>query len=89
MDKIIHHDEFKSLHVWQLVRIHGLVSLQINNQRVKVKVLDMHWHEVSSDVNQAYNVKTSNLFNKIGNKELNTLGGQSVWLHFVYPPCVS
>ncbi|WP_341661442.1 type VI secretion system contractile sheath domain-containing protein [Vibrio sp.] len=75
MDKIIHHDEFKSLHSSWL-GVHGLVSLPINNQRVKVKVLDMHWHEVSSDVNQAYNIKASNLFNKIGNKELNTLGGQ-------------
>lgn len=75
MDCIIHDPDFEQLHVnWLGLR--GLVTLPINNQRVKVKVLDMHWKEVSYDVNQAYSVKASSLYNKIGNKELNTLGGE-------------
>ncbi|MFY2508614.1 type VI secretion system contractile sheath domain-containing protein [Vibrio pectenicida] len=74
MDNIIHHKDFEQLHSSWL-GLQGLASLPVNNQRVRVKVLDMHWEEVSADVNQAYNIKASNLFNKIGNKELNTLGG--------------
>ncbi|MCV3262930.1 type VI secretion system contractile sheath large subunit [Vibrio harveyi] len=55
--------------------LQGLATLPVNYQRTQLKLLNMSWEEVSSDVNQAYSTKTSELYNKIGNQELNTLGG--------------
>ncbi|CAM3098809.1 type VI secretion system contractile sheath domain-containing protein [Vibrio neptunius] len=74
LDKILHEPDFEHLHSSWL-GLQGLATLPINKQRTKLKLLDMDWDEVSTDINQAYNVKASSLFNKIGNKELNTLGG--------------
>lgn len=75
MDSIIHHDDFQNLHSSWL-GLEGLAKLPVSKQRTKLKLLDMSWEEVSSDVNQAYTIKATDLFNKIGNRELNTLGGQ-------------
>ncbi|MCG9626254.1 type VI secretion system contractile sheath large subunit [Vibrio mediterranei] len=74
LDKILHHGDFETLH-GNWIGLEGLATLPVNKQRTKLKLLDMNWSEVSSDVNQAYTVKGSKLYNKIGNKELNTLGG--------------
>ncbi|NOH61451.1 type VI secretion system contractile sheath large subunit [Vibrio sp. RE88] len=74
LDQIIHDKDFEQLHSSWL-GLQGLATLPVNKQRTKLKLLDMDWEEVSADVNQAYNIKASNLFNKIGNQELNTLGG--------------
>lgn len=74
LDEILHHRDFETLHASWL-GLEGLAKLPINKQRTQLKLLDMEWSEVSSDVNQAYTIKGSELFNKIGNKELNTLGG--------------
>lgn len=74
LDEILHHDDFETLHSSWL-GLEGLATLPVNKQRTKLKLLDMDWSEVSSDVNQAYTIKGSELYNKIGNKELNTLGG--------------
>lgn len=74
LDAIIHQPDFEQLHTnW--LGLQGLASLPINYQRTQLKILNMSWNEVSADVNQAYTVKTSRLYNKIGNQELNTLGG--------------
>ncbi|WP_102524453.1 type VI secretion system contractile sheath domain-containing protein [Vibrio tapetis] len=74
LDTIIQDDDFQRLERnW--LSLKGLATLPINYQRIRLKILDMSWHEISADVNQAYNIKSSELFNKIGNQELNTLGG--------------
>jgi len=74
LDNITHHPDFELLEKnWR--SLHGLATLPVNYQRIRLKLLDMNWQEVSTDVNQAYSTKTSELFNKIGNQELNTLGG--------------
>ncbi|TMX36780.1 type VI secretion system contractile sheath large subunit [Vibrio sp. Hep-1b-8] len=74
LDEILHHNDFETLHASWL-GLEGLATLPVNKQRTRLKLLDMDWSEVSSDVNQAYTIKGSELYNKIGNKELNTLGG--------------
>lgn len=75
LDSILHHPDLQKLERnW--LGLKGLSSLPINYQRTKLKVLDMSWKEVSADVNQAYNTRSSTLYNMIGNRELNTLGGQ-------------
>ena len=75
LDDIIHQPDFQKLERnW--LGLKQLSSLPVSYQRTRVKLLDMSWSEVSSDVNQAYSTKTSDLYNKIGNAELNTLGGQ-------------
>ncbi|MDN3610119.1 type VI secretion system contractile sheath domain-containing protein [Vibrio ostreicida] len=75
LDQIIHEQSFAHLHSSWLGLL-GLATLPVNKQRTKLKLLDMNWDEVSADVNQAYHIRASNLFNKVGNQELNTLGGQ-------------
>lgn len=75
LDLIIHHSDFELLHSnW--LGLEGLIQLPINKQRTKLKLLNMNWQEVSSDLNLAYSTKASTLYNKVGNKELNTLGGE-------------
>lgn len=74
LDSILHHPDFRRLERnW--LGLKGLASLPVNYQKTKLKMLNMSWQEISSDVNQAYNARSSSLYNKIGNKELNTLGG--------------
>lgn len=74
LDEVLHEPEFQKLERnW--LSLQQLVSLPISYQRAHVKLLDMNWAEISSDVNQAYSTKSSDLYNKIGNNELNTLGG--------------
>ena len=79
---IINHDDFQALEArWQGLK--NLVTVPYNKQRVKVKCLDMGWQEVSNDVNLSSSLKRSQLYNKIGNKELNTLGGEPFGLMLV------
>jgi len=75
LSKIMQTSEFKSLESsWR--GLHNLVSVPFNKNRIKIKCLDFDWNTVSSDVNLSSNLKSSLLYNKIGNKELNTLGGE-------------
>ncbi|WP_367989177.1 type VI secretion system contractile sheath domain-containing protein [Vibrio sp. NTOU-M3] len=74
LDNIMHDRDFVHMESnWR--GIQGLALLPINAQRTQLKILDMSWNEVSSDMNQAYNIRACELYNKIGNQELNTLGG--------------
>ena len=72
---IYQHSSFQALEArWQ--GLYNLVTVPYSKQRVRVKCLDLDWQEVSSDVNLSSNLKRSQLYNKIANKELNTLGGE-------------
>ncbi|NOI24368.1 type VI secretion system contractile sheath domain-containing protein [Vibrio mediterranei] len=75
MDLILHNDDFQALEAsWRQALY--LATQPVSRQRTKLKILDMSWEEVSNDLNQSYSIKQTFLFNTIGNKELNTLGGQ-------------
>jgi len=58
---------------WRGLR--SLVTLPVNYQRVRVKLLDISWQELSQDLNTSNSLRRSILYNQIGNRELNTLGG--------------
>ncbi|MEZ9316792.1 type VI secretion system contractile sheath large subunit, partial [Vibrio lentus] len=65
LDEVLHEPEFQKLERnW--LSLQQLVSLPVSYQRAHVKLLDMNWAEISSDVNQAYSTKSSDLYNKIG-----------------------
>ena len=62
LDEILHHNDFETLHgSW--LGLEGLAKLPVNKQRTKLKLLDMDWSEISNDVNQAYTIKGSELYN--------------------------
>lgn len=72
---ILHHPDFEALEsVW--LGVDSLVKLPVNNQKVKVRILDLSWDAVSQDVNNSISLRRSMLYNLIGNRELNTSGGQ-------------
>jgi len=75
MSLIISDDKFQTLEArWQGLK--NLVTVPYNKQRIKVKCLDLDWQSVSNDVNLSSSLKRSQLYNKIANNELNTLGGE-------------
>ena len=75
LSNIMQHPKFSALEArWQ--GLHNMVTVPFNKNRIKIKCLDYSWDTVSSDVNLSSNLKNSQLYNKIGNKELNTLGGE-------------
>ncbi|MDO6524577.1 type VI secretion system contractile sheath large subunit [Motilimonas sp. 1_MG-2023] len=74
LDAILAAPEYKAMAAnW--LSLHNLTHLPVNYRRAQVKLLDMSWAETSSDLNQSYSIKLSQLYNKIANQELNTLGG--------------
>jgi type VI secretion system protein ImpD len=75
LSKILQHTEFTSLEArWR--GLSNLVSVPFNKNRIKIKCLDFDWNTISNDVNLSSSLKRSQLYNKVGNKELNTLGGE-------------
>ncbi|WP_238326189.1 type VI secretion system contractile sheath large subunit [Marinomonas sp. S3726] len=86
LSAIMHHEDFKQLESsWR--SIDSLVQLPINKQKTKVRIIDISWNELSHDVNSSVSLKRSHLYNLLGNKELNTSGGQPFGMivvdHFV------
>lgn len=75
VSNILHAPEFAKLEAtWRGVET--LTSLPVNYQKVKIKVIDISWDELSHELNSALTLRRTNLYNLIGNKELNTSGGQ-------------
>lgn len=68
-------DEFKKLEAsW--FGLHSLISLPVSSRRIKVKLLDFSWSMLSTDLNQAFEIKRSALYKKVYSNELDTAGGQ-------------
>ncbi|MGF1681923.1 type VI secretion system contractile sheath large subunit [Photobacterium minamisatsumaniensis] len=75
LSALIHHSDFSQLEsTWRGVET--LVSLPVNYQKIKVKILDLSWDQLSHELNTAVSLKRTALYNLIGNRELNTSGGQ-------------
>lgn len=75
LSALIHHSDFVQLEsTWRGVET--LVSLPVNYQKIKVKLLDVSWDDLSYELNTAISLKRTALYNLIGNQELNTSGGQ-------------
>ncbi|MEH6578004.1 MAG: type VI secretion system contractile sheath large subunit [Amphritea sp.] len=75
LSAIIHNPEYEALEAGWL-NLRSLVDLPVNYQRVSIKLLDISWQELSQDLNTSNTLRRSVLYNHIGNRELNTLGGQ-------------
>lgn len=75
VSKLLHHPDFKQLEAtWRGVEV--LTSLPVSYQKNQIKILDLSWSELSYELNNALTLRRSYLYNLIGNKELNTSGGQ-------------
>lgn len=75
INEIIHHPKFQKLEAsWRGL---WLVAKQADNsQNIKIKVLDLTWHEVVKDINRALEFDQSQLFKKIYSEEYGTPGGE-------------
>lgn len=75
LSAIIQDKKFKKLESdW--VSLQYMVLLPINPSKCKVKIFDMAWNELAVDILQSYSIHKTQLYNKIGNNELNVLGGE-------------
>jgi len=75
LSHIIHHPSFSQLEAtWKGVET--LVMLPVNYQKIRVKLLDTSWGELSHELNNAVSLKRTSLYNLVANRELNTSGGQ-------------
>ena len=75
LNAFLHHKTFQQMEArWRSLFL--LSSLPLHKSKVKIKLLDMNWSDISNDLNQSYSVQASQLYNKIGNLELNLLGGE-------------
>ncbi len=75
LSAIVQQPDFSALEArWR--NFHSLVCLPVNYRRITVKLLDVSWKEISRDLNTSNTINRSTLYNFIGNKELNTQGGQ-------------
>ncbi|WP_114764643.1 type VI secretion system contractile sheath domain-containing protein [Vibrio rhodolitus] len=82
LSHIIHHPSFSQLEAtWRGVE--SLVFLPVNYQKIRVKLLDVSWDELSHELNTAVTLKRTALYNLIANRELNTSGGQPFGLMVV------
>ncbi|EPW3766357.1 type VI secretion system contractile sheath domain-containing protein [Vibrio fluvialis] len=75
LSTVIHHPDFSRLEAsWKGVE--ALVSLPVNYQKVQIKIRNMSWEDLSQELNTAVSLRRTSLYNLIGNRELNTSGGQ-------------
>ena len=75
VSQILHDPSFEALEAsWRGVE--SLTSLPINSQKVRVKIFDSSWDDLSHELNTASSLRRTHLYNLIANRELNTLGGQ-------------
>lgn len=85
LSAIIHHSEFAQLEsAWRGVET--LVSLPVNYHKVKIKILDVAWDELSHELNTAVSLKYTSVYNLVGNRELNTSGGEPFGMMVVDHP---
>ncbi|KFD83060.1 hypothetical protein DN41_3153 [Vibrio cholerae] len=88
LSQIIQEPLFKQLESsW--MGLQSLTQLSISNRRVKIKVLDLSWELLSSDINLSFDIKQTILFKKLYSNELDTAGGAPFGLvivdHKVHP----
>ena len=75
VNEILHNKRFKTLEAsWRGVL--SLVNECSYNKRVKIKILDITWKEVSKDISKAIEFDQSNLFSKIYSEEYGLPGGE-------------
>lgn len=74
LSEVMQHADFKQLEAsWS--GLQSLTDLPVSQRRVKVKVLDLSWGMVSSDLNYSFDIKQTALFKKLYSNEFDTAGG--------------
>ncbi|MGY0218907.1 type VI secretion system contractile sheath domain-containing protein [Endozoicomonadaceae bacterium StTr2] len=74
LERIMAHVRFTELEsLWR--GLHALARLPVNNNRVRLRLLDCSWNEIEDDLNLPAAVRYSHLFQLVCNKEFNTAGG--------------
>ena len=74
VSEIIQHPNFKQLEASWL-NLRSLTELSVSQRRVKLKLLDQSWFQVSEDLNLAFDMRQTSLYKKVYSKELDTAGG--------------
>lgn len=74
LSEVIQYPCFKQLEASWL-EVSSLVSLPVSQRRVRIKILDATWQEVSEDLNTFFNLKCSALFKKLYSDEFDMAGG--------------
>ncbi|WP_461535591.1 type VI secretion system contractile sheath domain-containing protein [Spongorhabdus nitratireducens] len=87
LGEILRHPLYKNLEArWSALET--LARLPVNHQQVQLRILDCSWEELSDDLNNAMRIESSVLYQRIGQEELNTAGGQPFGLLIAdYEPC--
>jgi len=72
---ILHHEKFQQLESgWR--GISQLVATASNYSKIKIRILDVSWKEISKDIDRAADFDHSALFNLIYNQEFGIAGGE-------------
>ena len=72
---ILHHPRLNQLEAaWR--GLHILLKASEDSKKIKVRMLDMTWREVTRDIERAIEFDQSQLFNKIYSEEFGTPGGE-------------
>ncbi|MGR5078035.1 type VI secretion system contractile sheath domain-containing protein [Photobacterium swingsii] len=75
LSAVIQDPAFKQLESsW--TNVQNLTCLPVSTRRVKIKLIDVSWPELSADLNQSFDLSHSALYKKVYANELNTAGGQ-------------
>ncbi|WP_133405426.1 type VI secretion system contractile sheath domain-containing protein [Parashewanella tropica] len=74
LSQIITHRYFQRLEASWL-ELFQLINLPFSQKRITIKILNLSWVAVSNDLNLAFDIKQSSLFNKLYSRELDTAGG--------------
>ncbi|RLV61241.1 type VI secretion protein [Parashewanella curva] len=92
LSEVIQHPHFKMLEACWL-GLKSLTSLNVSLRRVKVRLLDLSWEQVSADMNLSFDVRHTALYRKIYSQELDTAGGTPYGIllidHLVKPDYVA
>ncbi|PST92512.1 type VI secretion protein [Photobacterium jeanii] len=82
LSEVIQHKAFKQLESsW--TNLQRLTLLPVSNRRVRIKLNDVSWSELSADLNQSFDISHSALYKKVYANELDTAGGQPFGLLLV------
>ncbi|NRD72398.1 type VI secretion system contractile sheath large subunit [Shewanella sp. VB17] len=74
LSEVIQHPCFKQLEASWL-EVSSLISLPVSQRRVRIKILDAKWEEVSEDLNTFFDLKYCVLFKKLYSDEFDMAGG--------------
>ena len=74
LEEVIQHKSFKNLEaLWR--NLDALISQGYPAGKVRIRILDMNWHQLSSDLSLSFSLRDSSLYRRIYQQEFSTYGG--------------